>query len=303
MLLAILKAHDLEAYPILISTRGNGKMIDVYPILSQFNHVMVGVNINDNFSLMDMGSPIRPIGFPRVSALNGGGWLVDKDNPQWLSFNAPASTSREFVQFSWAEDGSINGKISGTYNGYDALDLRAQALEDPEGKFIKEDLGKTFPNIEIESVTFKNEKDLSKNMQSSVTCKIQNATQNVGDFRYVNPLVIPILEKNPFQLEERNYPIDIPYPSRVEYTFMIDIPEGFEVEEMPENIRIELPNEGGAFQYLTSVNFNKITTAIKLNIDKLKYSQEEYQGIKQFFDLIIEKHNEQIVFKSKTLEY
>ena len=40
LLIALLNKVGVQAHPVLLSTRSHGKMQDVYPLVSQFNHVI-----------------------------------------------------------------------------------------------------------------------------------------------------------------------------------------------------------------------------------------------------------------------
>ncbi|MCB0616113.1 MAG: DUF3857 domain-containing protein, partial [Phaeodactylibacter sp.] len=91
MMLCVLHTLEIEAYPVLLSTREHGKMLELYPILSQFNHLIAMANLNGQMQLLDLGSPARPPGYPRVSALNGSGWIASETNPQWIQFSPPGA--------------------------------------------------------------------------------------------------------------------------------------------------------------------------------------------------------------------
>jgi len=72
------------------------------------------------------------------------------------------------------------------------------------------------------------------------------------------------------------------------------------VEELPEPALVKMPEDGGAFRFLISENNGKIQITSKIHIKQNRYKPEEYQSIRQFYDLIMEKHGEQIVLKKTT---
>ena len=69
------------------------------------------------------------------------------------------------------------------------------------------------------------------------------------------------------------------------------------MEELPEPARVALPNKGGAFNFFVKQNGNSIQVVRKIQLKQLKFEPEEYEAIKSFFDIIVEKQGEQIVLK------
>ncbi len=110
---------------------------------------------------------------------------------------------------------------------------------------------------------------------------------------------MPPFKENPFKLAQRNYPVEIPYPISYQFVLQLDVPATYEVDELPENLNIELPERGGSFVYQVSRNENTLNINYKLRLDQLEFDPEEYAGLKMFFDQLIAKQEEQIVLKKK----
>lgn len=77
---------------------------------------------------------------------------------------------------------------------------------------------------------------------------------------------------------------------------MIDIPEGYKVEDIPENAAIAMEGKGASFQVIYSQQPNQIQVASTLSINNVSFSALEYQALKTFFDKVVEKHSELVVF-------
>jgi hypothetical protein len=71
-------------------------------------------------------------------------------------------------------------------------------------------------------------------------------------------------------------------------------------EELPKEISISLPGRGGQFLYQISQIDQKINLTMVFSINKALFLPEEYQALKNFFDLVINKQAEQVVLKKKT---
>lgn len=300
MLIALLKEQNINAYPVLLSTRSHGKMIDLYPILSQFNHVLALVEVDGKEVFVDVNSPHRPLGYPRVEALNGGGWLVDEAINKWIRIDPPKNHEGSMVSLNMDEDGHLSGSFNRRIKGYEAVDHRQLIQKDKDGDFIKKSLKEKYPDIEVNSIVFENEADLSKALTEKIEFTLPYGAQQAGDFIYLSPVLFLGLGENPLKVETRLYPVNIPNPRAEQYVLMFDLPEGYAIEEVPESINLSLPNRGGNFTYSVKQIGKKIQVNSMIKLNQLIFEPEEYPAIKGFFDMIIEKQEEQIVLKKKT---
>ena len=105
------------------------------------------------------------------------------------------------------------------------------------------------------------------------------------------------LRKILLKQEKRTFPVDIPIKSKDQYNLNLTIPDGYIVEELPEPINLKMDGDAGLFQFMTSQTGNRVQVISKVIIKKVHYEPEEYEVIKSFFDIIVEKHGEQIVLK------
>lgn len=307
MLIALLKAYGFEAKPFLVSTRGHGQPIELYPIRSQFNYVLAYLKHNDKVQLLDATHRQRPMGLPATSALNNKGWIVDAE-PKWLEIVPGRSSSTRMFNITLNEEGKAVGKIVSAYDGYAALEVREELTkkDDPQSnneapeEDKDEEVSATLANIEYDSVTIKNLDDIYKTLAYNAKVVIPEGGTVNGDFIYINPVLHPAFDENPFKQTVREYPVDIPYPLSHRYILNLTIPEGYAIEQMPEQVSLSLPENGGKFTFLVSKlagtsRMLQINSTIQIN--QVHFEPEEYGTIKKFFDLIIEKQQEQLVLK------
>jgi hypothetical protein len=300
MLLAVLKHIGVEAYPLLISTRGHGKMLTLYPIMSQFNHVLVAASIGGGFQIMDAGNSLRPVGLPRVTALNGKAWLADPANPQWIDLTPPTSNATEMYDLKLTPEGELTYTAKYKYEGYDAVDYRYSFAKKEGEKMLLESIQEELPEATVENIEYNEEAPLSSPLEVNFSGQVSELATPIQQFIYLTPTIHPTFTENPFKLEERAYPVNFPYPFAEQRLVFVNIPEGYSVEELPKSIRLNLPNSGGKFEYLVNQAGAKVSIITKMEISQLVYQPEEYETIKNFFNLILEKQGEQLVFVKKT---
>lgn len=300
MCLAILKHFDVEATPILTSTRGHGKMTETYPIRKQFNHLMVLVKIEGKYKILDAGDPLRPMGLPRVSALNKKAWMVDKENPSWITIEPILSKELLAGGLEVTPQGDIQVSLKASFYNYSAFLERSYFRDDPKADYWKERLNNDQVDVQIDSIKYQNEEEVDERFSTILHFTYPGAIDMESDRLYFSPVVFTNFRENPFKLKERSYPVDFPYLFEEKYMMSIKIPEGFEVEELPEKIDHQLSDGKGYFIFTIDKNGNNVQLISQLSISKLLYTPDEYKTIRDLFDLVVEKHGEQIVFRKKT---
>lgn len=300
MLYVLLRDADIEAYPLLTSTRDHGRMFDKYPIMSQFNHLMVRAVIDGKEIIMDVGDPLRPAGYPSADALNQQALMLNpKGTPTWITIQPPKDGSDIFIyELTISEEGTLSGTVIGAYKGYNAAPERRHYKEDASGKHWKERLTEKYPDIQIDSVRYGKLDELNETFTDTVYFSLPNAAQVSGDFLYLPPILYSVFDENIFKIPERNYPVDVPYPLQERHILRITLPPGITVEDLPESKAVNLPDNGGSFRFaIDQKTPGKIQGTARLHISQLRYFPDEYPALKDLFDVVVDKYGEQIVLK------
>ncbi len=299
MLVAICHQLGLETYPVLISTRSHGRMLELYPKTDQFNHVLAYVKTGDNEHLLDVGSEHRSAKYLRANSLNYRGWLVNGPQSTWIDVAVPADVGKMIVNADLSADGTLTGSIQEICAGYTAMESRYEYYENMEKdhEHILANWQESFPDAKVSNVAFANPEKTNESFKSSLDIELPNAAQINDNFIYLSPMLGNGYEENPLKLENRTFPVDMPYKIKEQYVIILTIPEGYAVEELPEAALVKLPAGGGIFRYLVSEKNGTVQITSKIDIKQNRYQPGEYPSIRQFYDLIVEKHGEQIVLK------
>ncbi|HEY0611092.1 MAG TPA: hypothetical protein VGD35_15590, partial [Chitinophaga sp.] len=83
------------------------------------------------------------------------------------------------------------------------------------------------------------------------------------------------------------------------YTLNMEIPEGYDVEELPKSTMVKFNEDEGLFQYMIAKDENIIQFRSRIKLNKATFPPEEYGTLRDFFDMIVKKQGEQIVLKKK----
>jgi hypothetical protein len=107
-------------------------------------------------------------------------------------------------------------------------------------------------------------------------------------------------KENPFKSAERLYPVEMPYGIDQTFLLRMDVPHGYTVDELPKQIIVKLnPEDEGNFEYRAVETAGVISIRSRIRISRTYFSPEEYTMLREFFNLVVKKHSEQIVFKKK----
>ena len=120
------------------------------------------------------------------------------------------------------------------------------------------------------------------------------------DIIYFNPMFGEAWKENPFKSAERFYPVEMPYTIDETYLLRLEIPTGYVMDEMPKQMVVKFnEDDDGMFEYRISESGGTISLRSRLRLKRAYFQPEEYEMLREFFNLVVKKHNEQIVFKKK----
>lgn len=294
MLTSMLKYAGFNAYPVLVSTRRNG--VPLFPTREGYNYVVSYVNLADGGILLDATSkysvpnvlPFRTLNWQgRIIAEKGGTSLIDL-YPKQKSKNSIS------MMVNLHENGDVDGDYRSMKTNHKALSFREEYIEVNKDDFL-EKLENRYDGIEISDYEVKNDEDLSKPVTESYKFLKESQADIIGDKIYFSPLLYLKTNENPFKLEKREFPVDFGYPSITSYRVIINIPEDYKIESLPESAAISLPDNLGSFKYKVIGNGNTIQLLVSTQINQSIISPLYYDALKTYFSQLVEKEAEQIV--------
>ncbi len=291
LLCMLLRHHEVDAEPVLISTRDHGMVTKNIPLLSQFDQVLVRANTGEEHILMNATDPVRPYDLLALQDMNKFGLVVPPNKePYWIDLPLVKNNVRNFIiKIDLANLEDPQTSVQGSYNGHYASNLRRKIRRQ------EADILPCKSELTLE-LTTKNEYELQKPLLLSSE-QVDLELLQSGPLLYIEPMFLNLYSENPFKAPKRNYPIDFGATFKENYFITIVVPEGYSVEEVPEEISLKLPRSYGYFQYHTEVNPTEIRLIARLGITESTMGYGMYPSLQQFFDLVIEKFNAQVVLK------
>ncbi len=296
LLIAMLRNAGFDADPVLLSTRGHGKTNSVYPIMSKYNYVIARLNIDDNkFYLLDAARPL--LGFSKLDEDCYNGYArVIASAP--VLINLSSDSLHESEETSLIITNDDNGKMTGNYQNtmgiMQSVNMRKKMQSSSVDDYFK-NVKKSFAlDVDLANINI----DSLQKTDMPVAVKYNISFKPDEDVLYFSPVVgDAVYKENPFSAAERFYPVEMPYCSDETYILNMEIPKGYKIDELPKSTRVSLNSDEGMFEYLVQSDDQRIQLLCRIKIDKATFEPDDYQTLRNFFALIVEKEGEQIVFK------
>jgi hypothetical protein len=288
---ALFTQHGLEAYPVILSTRGHGVIHPVYPNIEDFNYVISAVVAEGGKAIFCDATTRGPVGLLPPRCLNGNGWLVREEGGMMVPLRTNASLNESVLAAIRFEEGKMVTDISITDREYAAANTRER--HDREGEEgLREELREAYPNSTLSrfEITF-----TPGMVQQSFV--LEQATSDAG-ILYIHPFPARLLSESPFKRDTRATLVDFPCGTVANYTTTLRVPEGYEMEPV-EYSEYTLQGKGAAYSFSGYNNEEGYTLVVQVIIRQLLYTPEEYPELKMFFDKLAELSRAVVVLKKK----
>ena len=298
-LIAALSAAGLDAEAVILSTRDNGTVNKLYPVMSDFNYLITKVNIADKSYLLDATEPLLPFGLLPLRCINDQGRVINLKKPSyWIDLTASQKATTSYILTGkMTTDGKIIGTLTTHTMGYAAYSKRKDILRYSSPDEYVEKLDERLTRIKILDHQISNLDSVENSLieKYEVEFTINDGTNK--DQFYFSPFFINSISKNPFNLNERTYPVDLGAASDERIIINVLLPEKYQFLEKPKDMAIALPNAGGRYLLQTGLDENTISISQILQFNNAIYQPEEYLFLKEFYSKIIQNQKTEFLLK------
>lgn len=295
MMIAMLNHADVKAYPVLVSTKSNG--IPLFPTINGFNYVIVAAEIQGNILLMDATNKNAEIGVLGSEVMNGNGRMVHADlSSDWIGLTSVIpSVSQTLLNVSINPEKGISGQAQRRVSGNFALNYR-NGFKNIDDQQIKKNLESNYKGVDLSEISFENLDKISDAVILKYDFETIDGIEEVGGKIFMSPLFFLQTKENPFKSSERKYPVDFGYVYRNQVMISFMVPQGYEIESLPENNMSTL-GDMGSYKYLVSQSGRTVQLSVDFSINRAVIAESDYSDLKSFFEFVVEKESEKIVLK------
>jgi len=301
ILISILKDFGLEAYPVAMSRRSSGILPYNFPSLQKLNTFIVAVYdiTKQKYVFLDSSMAVPALNIlPLDLAVNKARILSlkEKEDKKWVNVMA-LSDNKSFMKIDARIEGNqVKGHRSTVLYGQEAIEYQTNEkhkqdslVSNPKNNVSqKEKL--TFTNLKVK----KQENDYAL-IEEEFDFVLQ--ADRTNDHLYINPMLFPQLKNNPFIQTERVLPIEFPYPYKFTMLSTLTLPDGYEVEELPQSQTIRSEGDGLQCKYMIQKQGNTILLNYVFHLKGYIFLSEQYKQLQELWTKVIEKNNALIVLK------
>lgn len=288
--IGMLNSAGIEAYPLLISTRTNGKIKYDYPFSHFFNYVIILAKVGDEMILSDateifgMNDRIPP------RCINDRGLVVRKGNVEWIGLDRTITSGITTIVRMDIDENMITADLMKIATEYDALTFRNTYADKNEN--VRKSLSESNYSVIDSTIRIQNHSDRSKPYR--VGYRFTSKPEIVASKIYISPFMQEPISNNPLKQKERKYPVDMVYPVKRVYNSTLSVPEGYQAEYIPEDLKID--NDLFELNYSVKTLGDDLQITLDYYFKKSIYQPGDYSKLKNYFNEIVKKGNEKIVF-------
>lgn len=297
LLYLLLKEYNIDVKPIILSTRSNGFITQIYPVLTDFNYLIVKADIDGKTYLLDATEDYLYFGQIPFRCLNQYG--------RELNFNSIGSLYNIEIkdmslqtysyELNLNSNNVIKGNVNYKSNGYHSLDSRKAYFRNPNS--YTEAYENEYNSIRFSDFNVTNTQQTDDDF--IINFNIETTTDSVGNNIYLNPFLFKFFDENPFKLQERSYPIDFGFKDAYIYSIKINIDETYKISEIPKSLSLKLPQNKGSLLFSTQQAGNTVSMYFKLSFNETIYDSAYYEGLKTIMDRVVDILNNTLIVLEK----
>ncbi len=300
--IGMLKDFGLYAFPVVMSRRSTGMLPHSFPSLQKLNTFVVAVlnPENQKYVFLDSSMDIPALSVLPLDLCVSKARLLSpqvEESKKWINLMEKSESLILMTIKANVEGNLIKGHRTTILHGQEAVDYQKKMRQEQDsiasgqisGSIRTNKIGVT--NLHVKQ-TDSNPGIIDE--QFDFTLKAEQA----GNRLYINPMLYPQLKSNPFIQAERVLPVEFPYPYKFLMQCILTLPQGYEVEEMPQPYAIRTEADNLQCKYIIQKQDNN--TVVLNYIFHLKgylFMPQHYNQLKEMWGKVVEKNNALIVLK------
>jgi len=297
LLIAFLKNYGLDARPVLLSTVKGGHLNYKSPTL-KFDYLLAAVKKqNDDYVLLDATDPVLPPGYIPPRVINGKGRIITENSSEWIPLiNPDFPKTVKTYNLVLEENGRLSGRMEYTYHDY-ARHLLKGHIETRGKEWFYDRTQQDLEAI-LEQFDLIIPENPNNPIVAEASFSVEPSQSQIPNEFYFSPLLFESLKENQFRQEERQYPVYFGQPSQTEVIINLQFPKQFSLDHLPDDYQVKWKNELVYEFFSEKKGENRIQLRANTIIGSPVFEAANYKQVKEFFDHIVNKNREQIVFIS-----
>lgn len=298
-LISLLRQYGLDANPVLLNTRANGKPITDIPCLTRLNYLIVHIEIGGKEYYLDASKQDMQFNHLPIYCYNGMANIVNSETAKQrnLSANNIVEKNEIKVALVLGSEDNWEASLKEKYSYYSSMNIRKRIRKSGLKK-VEEALKKEL-DIDNDELSFELKQNEVDTFLYEGFAKWNFENNKAGDLMYLNPFIKLKSTPKAFKNEKRILPVEFRSAKRNAYIVSIKTPEGYDIESAPEARRVKLDGDSGEIFVNVDKGAGQLDIISFLKINQAVYLPQAFTSLKQFFTYYNSLKDEVIVFKKK----
>jgi hypothetical protein len=296
ILMSMLRDAGVRYTPILLRTRPEGRL-PMYATVDKLNTFVVAAYDSDGTAYyLDASIEYGDLNIlPSVLMVSKAIVFDEAETTQYVDLsNVGKNTTSRSVNVTIRPDGTFEGVRQTIRQGQSAVEFKRLMSNEKDSISTMQKTEEEY-NITIKECTTHLTKGMSERCNEQLTFSGELLTSD--DYIYLNPMIFPDETENPFTNVNRKFPVEFPYAQTIVVNTTLIIPEGYQVEESPQSARATMNQNELEFSYIIRQVNNIVSLRYKATINTPFISSEQYEELRNFWEEMVNRNNQQIVLK------
>ena len=300
ILINMLGDVGVRAEPVVLSTRRHGQLPKTYPSLNKLNTFVVGIPNNGSWLYLDASSADGYLNVLPANLYADQARIIQKGTQgQWVNLQKTGEARTQVsIQATMTPDGEIKGEQTVIYTGNAAADERRAFREATDSAaFVAAKASRI--GYDITSLQMAGHRSFAPAVKEMIS--FSRKADASGDHIYFSPFTDTPITSNPFVETERLLPVEFPYRQSYSMVIRLELPDGWQLEEMPKSTKITTPDKSISGQILYEpTDEQTLTVRYQFRLSDVVYASTKYDTLKQLFDLFASRSKDVVVIKRKS---
>ena len=297
-----LKYAGFTVTPVVIKLRSNGELYDDHVSTDAFDTFILKVASEKGDVLMlDAASPngyanIFPVMFlvPKARQIS-----KDKSSRPWLDITGLTKNETSYDAAAKLDsEGLLTATIKVSSSGEESMYLKEyyNSFDKKEDFYSKWENNNSYTVVDLSTENMN-----TYSPDCSMTIEAEKQMQTTEDRIYLKPIIETIHSESRFKSETRRVPVDFPYRETTTYHIKVELPDGYEVEQMPSNVTCgPLKSDSKTvIEYKLSGDGRALEVFYTYVMNDMYVDPHDYSDFRRYWLQIIKAENETVVLKKK----
>jgi len=302
LFLGLARAAGFDASPVRIATRDDHFFKPILMRSRDLNTNVVLVKLNGKDSYFDPGAALTPFGLLPWSETGTAGLKLDKEGGAWVTTTLPESSASQIVRkadLNLTSEGSLEGKLTVTFSGLEALWRRVEERNEDEAhhkKFLEDYVKEIIPaGIEVELTNKPEWTSAAPALVAEFSLKVPGWVSGAGKRALFPVGLFSGSEKHMLEHSTRVHPLYFHYLFEKTDDVHVELPLGWQVSSMPQAQN----NDAKVVAYSLKVENDKGSLHLERHLrSSLTYLEQKYYGaLRNFYQSVRSGDDQQIVLQ------